>query len=135
MMLVRRLSMLCVCLLLVAAAPSRVDLTTIAFGGGGDVNPVTPPTVTPPGSVVPGAGALVPSGPHRVVVLKVVSLTRRLVVVRDLGGRLIGLAFTGDRGLLVIGDIPASGALIDVLGTDAIGIPVLPGQVLTIVAP
>ena len=116
-----------------AFSQSRVDLTTIAFGGGGDVNPVTPPTATPPGSIAPSVPTMAPPSSTRIVVVKVVSAQRRVLVLRDGTGRLLDVAWTDGRGLAVLVAVPESGAVLDVLGTDVLGLPVQSGSVLRIV--
>lgn len=128
----------CIALLLAAgaldSAPTRDPAPTIAFGGsGGTLPPVPPlagsnltsqapcdPTLTTPGS-----------GP---VLLQVVSRGQRVAVLRSTRGRLLAVALTDEAGRVLFPAVPTDGALLDVLGSDSVGLPVAPWSRVIVVA-
>ncbi len=95
-------------------------------GGGGSVNP------SPPNSILPVAPTFTQAPGNGRVLLMVWAPARRVVVVRSRAGELLDMAVASPREPLLL-RVPAGGALLDLLGTDVVGLPVVPGQALTVV--
>lgn len=102
-----------------------------AFGGGvGGSNPPMPPLVAP---LSPTLQTTPGNGP---ILLAVSGPGRRVVVLRSIDGRLLDLRVAeAGEALIAAVSVPAEGALLDVLGTDVVGLPVVPGAVVRIVVP
>lgn len=101
---------------------------SLAFdgGGGGGGNPLPPNALAPVAPTfveVPGRGPLL---------VTMTGPVRRLVVLRDRTGRLLDLAVTDARGRALLA-VPVEGALLDVPGTDVVGLAVAPGGGLALV--
>lgn len=94
-------------------------------GSGGGVNP-TPPIGNAP--VDPSLSTLPGGGP---ILLQVLGSGRRVVVLRSRDGRLLRVALL-EPGQGASLWVPRDGALLDVLGTDVVGLPVVPGVQLTV---
>lgn len=102
-----------------------------AFGGGaGGGNPPLPPLLAP---LAPGLGSAPGAG---TVLVAVTGPVRRVVVLRSRDGRLLDLRVKAPGEALVIqASVPGQGAWLDVLGTEAVAVPVAPGSALRVVTP
>jgi len=68
----------------------------------------------------------------RLVLLTASIGERHEIIVRDHRGQVLTRAAFDRNGSAVV-DVPVVGGVIDVLGTDALGLPALPGSVIIIV--
>ncbi|GEM_PF-2700029 len=99
---------------------------SVSMSGGGSPSP------TPPKLVHNLGAPLIPVGPVRLVLLTASIGERHEIIVRDHRGQVLTRAAFDRNGSAVV-DVPVVGGVIDVLGTDALGLPALPGSVIIIV--
>lgn len=101
-------------------------LTLSGGAGGGTLPPVPPQAGNNSASQAPVDPTLssAPSGP---VLVQVLAGGRRAVIVRDRQGRVLHASMTDQRGRAIVPAVLAQGALLDILGTDCVGLPVAPG--------
>lgn len=119
----------CLVLCAPAARPSREATPgDVAFGGGGGtVNPV------PPIGLLPVPPTLGHNGGYSRFLLQVQAPTARVAVLRTRDGKVIDVVHLDASVVRLAMAVPLEGALLDVLGTDALGVPVVPGITLTVV--
>lgn len=101
----------------------------VAFGGGAGGGGGTP---TPPIGLAPIAPTLDLLNDPFVVRVALIADGPRVIVLRTRDGRLVGVSrlTSGQPAAL---PLPPDGALLDILGTDVVGLPVAPGQQVTVV--